>query len=74
MKAGYKPIAVFILPEHCWKENFYVPQKALHIQFLSKYAGNATAEAFVANERREAELYQKYRYYYGYAFFIAQKI
>jgi SAM-dependent methyltransferase len=74
MNGGYKPIAIFTLPEHCWKENFYIPQKTLQEKFLSKYAGNATAEAFVANERREAELYEKYSYYYGYAFFIAQKI
>jgi len=73
-KAGYIPVATFILPENCWIENFYVPQIASQEIFLKKYAGNKTAEAFIANERHEAQLYYKYKEFYGYVFYIGKKI
>ncbi len=73
-KGGYVPVAAFILPEECWTKHFYAPQKEAQEKFLAKYAGNKTAEEFVENERHEAELYAKYKEYYGYAFFIGKKI
>ena len=73
-KAGYIPVATFILPENCWTENFYVPQVAAQEVFLKKHTGNKTAEELVANERREAQLYQKYKAFYGYVFYIGKKI
>ncbi len=73
-KAGYVPVATFILPEKCWIDNFYQPQITAQEIFLQKHAGNKTAEEFIANERREAELYDKYKDYYGYAFYIGKKI
>jgi SAM-dependent methyltransferase len=73
-KTGYVPVAVFILPENCWIENFYNPQIAAQENFLKKYAGNKTAEDLVRNQRHEAELYEKYKEFYGYAFYIGKKI
>lgn len=73
-KAGYVPVANFILPENCWTENFYVPQVKAQEIFLKKYKGNKTAEEFIANERHEAKLYDKYKEYYGYVFYIGKKI
>lgn len=73
-KVGYIPVAAFILPEDCWIENFYIPQVAAQKVFLDKYAGSKTAEALVENEKREAELYRKYKEYYGYVFYIGKKI
>ena len=73
-KAGYIPVATFILPENCWTENFYALQVSVQEAFLKKYAGNKTVEDFVANERHEAQLYDKYKAYYGYVFYIGKKI
>jgi len=73
-KAGYIPIATFVLPENCWTEHFYVPQVSAQEKFLQKYAGNKTAEELVENQRHEAELYYTYKEYYGYAFYIGKKI
>lgn len=73
-KAGYMPVASFILPEHCWTDHYYVPQEAAQELFLKKYPDNPTAEALVANLGHEAELYDKYKDFYGYAFFIGKKI
>jgi SAM-dependent methyltransferase len=73
-KAGYIPVATFILPENCWTDHFYVPQVEAQEIFLKKHAGNATAEGLVDNERREAQLYDKYKSFYGYVFYIGKKI
>lgn len=73
-RAGYIPVATFILPEHCWTEHFYKPQVEVQRVFLEENAGNRSAEQFIANQRREAGLYSKYKEYYGYAFYIGKKL
>ena len=72
-KAGYVPLATFILPENCWTKNFYVPQVKAKEVFLDKYRGNKTAEDFIENMEHEIQLYEKYKEFYGYAFFIGKK-
>lgn len=73
-KAGYVPVATFILPDNCWTEHFYPPQVAAQENFLKKHAGNKTAKEFIANQRHETQLYHKYKAYYGYVFYIGKKI
>ncbi len=73
-KAGYIPVATFILPENCWTEHFYVPQVKAQELFLKKHAGDKTAEEFIANERHESQLYYRYKEFYGYVFYIGKKI
>ena len=73
-KAGYIPIATFILPENCWIEHFYNLQISAQKIFLKKYPGNKTAEELVAYEKHEAELYNKYKEFYGYVFYIGKKV
>jgi len=72
--AGYVPVAAFILPENCWTEHFYAPQIAVREKFLEKHAGSKTAEEYIALERHEEELYNKYKAYYGYVFYIGKRI
>lgn len=71
--AGYVPVASFILPDNCWTENFYTPQVPVDEAFLNKHTGNKTAEDFIKNQQHEARLYNKYKDYYGYAFYIGKK-
>lgn len=73
-RAGYVPVASFILPEACWIEHYFAPQAEVREKFLKKYAGNEAVERFVAFGRREAELYGKYKEFYGYVFYIGKKI
>ncbi|MBN2655147.1 MAG: class I SAM-dependent methyltransferase [Nitrospirae bacterium] len=73
-KAGYMPIATFMLPEKCWTDHFYALQVSAQEKFLKKYAGNKAAEELVAYQRHEAELYRKYKDFYGYVFYIGKKI
>ncbi len=71
--AGYVPVAAFTLPETCWTEHYYAPQIEAMRLFAEKYAGNQAAEDFIAAQEQEAELYHKYKNYYGYAFYIGRK-
>ena len=73
-KAGYIPIASFVLPEICWTENFFAPAVSLQENFLKKYPGNKNVEDFIFSERLEAKLYEKYKEYYGYVFYIGKKL
>ena len=73
-KAGYIPVATFILPENCWIEHFYSPQVNAQKVFLEKNRGNNAAVEFIANQRHETELYYKYKAYYGYVFYIGKKL
>jgi ubiquinone/menaquinone biosynthesis C-methylase UbiE len=73
-KAGYIPVATFILPEECWTEHFYEPQVLAQEVFLKKHAGNKVAEDFIANQRHEKHLYYKHKAFYGYVFYIGKKI
>ncbi|MGN0281243.1 MAG: class I SAM-dependent methyltransferase [Prevotella sp.] len=73
MKAGYRDIRTFVLPDECWTTNFYEPQVEAQRFFLERYPDNRTANELVANQRREAELYNRYHDYYGYVFYIGRK-
>ena len=73
-KAGYVPVATFILPEECWTDHFYAPQEAVQEIFLHQHAGNPMAEKLVREQRREKALYDMYKEYYGYVFYIGKKI
>ena len=73
-KAGYRLVAAFALPEKCWTDNYFIPREAAGKSLLEKYAGNKTVEDFIAKMRYEAELYSKYKQYYGYVFYIGKKI
>jgi ubiquinone/menaquinone biosynthesis C-methylase UbiE len=72
-KTGYIPVATFTLPENCWIDNYLIPQKARQEEFLKKHAGNKTVEDMITLMRREADLYSKYKQYYGYVFYIGKK-
>ena len=72
-KAGYLPIATYMLPETIWID--YYKKQALNIDsFIKKHKGKKMVEEFVSSQRYEAELYYKYKAYYGYMFYIGKKI
>jgi SAM-dependent methyltransferase len=72
-RAGYAPITVFTLPERCFTDNYFAPRAEAEKVLLARHAGNKTAEAYVANDKYEVELYSKYKQLYGYAFYIGKK-
>ncbi len=72
--AGYRPVAHFIIPESDWIEGFYNPMAPAREAFLEKYNNDEIAVDFVHNQQHEEKLYHKYKSYYGYVFYIGQKI
>ncbi|MBP7180715.1 MAG: class I SAM-dependent methyltransferase [Dysgonomonadaceae bacterium] len=72
-KAGYLPIATYVLPESVWIA-YYSWQTLRREAFLKKYSGNKAVEEFIDAQRYEAELYDKYKECYGYVFYIGKKI
>lgn len=72
--AGYIPEAVFILPENCWTEHFYAPQLKVQEIFLQKHSENKSAENLINYMELEVRMYEKYKAYYGYVFYIGRKI
>lgn len=72
-QAGYTPIAHFVLPEHCWQENYYIPLELSHERFLRLHDKSEEAIALINADREEAGIYLKYKEYYSYVFYIARK-
>ncbi len=73
-KAGYLPVAAYILPETIWEYYYDVQQPQMIESLLKKYNYNKTIEDFIASQRYEAELYKKYKAYYGYVFYLGKKM
>ena len=72
-RAGYVPVASFIIPESCWIDEFYAPQQKVSEDFLQQHKGDPATEGFIANQRHEEQLYHKYKEFYGYVFYIGKK-
>lgn len=73
-KAGYLPVATFVVPETCWTDYYNEQHPQMQASFLEKYRGNKAAEEFIAYQRYEAELFRKYKAYYGYVFYIGKRL
>jgi len=73
-KNGYSPIGYFVLPEHCWLDNYYRPMQSSFAEFLNRNDNSEEAQAIVNAEKNEIALYEKYKAYYGYGVYIARKI
>jgi len=70
---GYSPIGYFVLPEHCWLDNFYRPMQGSFKGFLNRNGNSEEARAIVEAENREIELYEKYKAHYSYGVYVARK-
>jgi len=73
-KNGYSPIGYFILPEHCWFDNYYRPMQDNFQDFLERNGNSEDARAIVHGENQEIALYEKYKDYYSYGVYIARKL
>lgn len=71
--SGYTSVAHIVLPERCWTENYYAPILARSEDFLKRHDYRPEVQEFVEAGREEAALYDRYKDYYSYVFYIAQK-
>lgn len=71
---GYSLLGYFVLPEHCWLDQYYRPMQARFGDFLNRNGNREAARAIVAAEQREIELYETYHAHVGYGVYIAKKL
>jgi ubiquinone/menaquinone biosynthesis C-methylase UbiE len=70
---GFSLVGFFILSPKSWIENYYKPMEARYLPFLEKHGHSEVAMKVVQEHKEEYDLYLKYRDYYGYGFYVAQK-
>jgi cyclopropane fatty-acyl-phospholipid synthase-like methyltransferase len=73
-KNGYSPVAYFVLPEHCWLDDYYRPMQDGFEAFLKRNGNSEKAQAIVNAEKKEIALYEKYKAQYSYGVYIARKL
>jgi ubiquinone/menaquinone biosynthesis C-methylase UbiE len=71
---GYSPEGYFVLPRHCWLENYYRPIQDRIAGFLERNDYRQDAKDIVAAEEQEIALYEKYSAFYSYGVYVARKL
>ncbi len=73
-KHGYTPVGYFPLPEYCWLDNYYRPIQQQFSVLLDKYNQSDDVKALVAAEQAEIDLYEKYKAFVSYGYYVARKV
>lgn len=73
-KHGYSPVGYFVLPDHCWLDQYYRPMQARFEDFLHRNGNSDEARAIVAAEQREIELYERHKAHFGYGVYVAKRL
>ena len=73
-KYGFSPLGYLVLPEPCWLENYYRPMEQRFASFLEAQGNTDAARAIVEAEKREISLYERYKDYVGYGYYVAKKV
>ena len=67
-------ISNFTLPKSSWLDSFYLPMQEELIRLNKKYQGNEIASGIFEEMKNEINLYKKFSDFYGYEFFIMQRV
>ncbi len=70
---GYSLIGYFYLTQNSWIENYYKPMQERFEVFLKRNDNTELAKKIVEENKTEINLYMKFKDYYSYGFYIAQK-
>lgn len=73
-RLGYSPLGYFPLPGRCWLDNYYRPLQQRFPAFLERHGGSEAARAIVAAEEAEISLYERYRDFVSYGYYVARKV
>lgn len=71
--AGYTLVDAFILPEEAWWDNYYLPMEARIAELKEDYRDDQEAQAYLANEYTEIDMYREFSGTYSYVFYIMRK-
>ena len=72
--SGYTPLGYFVLPEYCWFEHYYHPLQSRFDEFIDRHSNADDARALVEAEIQEIKVFEKFKAYFGYGFYIAKKL
>lgn len=72
--SGYTLVGYFYLSQDSWIKNYYKPMETRFDTFLKLYNNSEQARKVVNDYKAEIDLYQKFKDYYSYGFYIARKI
>ena len=70
---GYTLIGYFYLSQNSWIETYYKPMKAGFEHFLERNNNSVLARKVVDEHQAEIDLYQKFKNYISYGFYIARR-
>lgn len=71
-KCGYTSVAHFVLNEKCWL-NYYQPLLENAEEFLKKYDYADEVKEFLELGKNKVDMYNRFKDYYSYVFYIAKK-
>ena len=72
-KCGYAIVSHFALDDKCWIDNYYQPLIDNSEAFLKKYNYADEVKDFLEQGKIEADMYNRFKHYYSYVFYIAKK-
>jgi predicted SAM-dependent methyltransferase len=70
---GFIPVGYFVLPEYCWTRNYYMPMEKRFDNFLEKHNHSKIVKKMIDQTKEEMKMYDKYKDYFCYGFYIAKK-
>ena len=70
---GLDVVGHFVLPQSAWTENLYAPLMERVAVLEKKYNGDTEALGLLGTLRDEVDMYEQYKDYYGYCFFILRR-
>ncbi len=71
---GFDVVGHFVLPQSAWTENLYPPLMERVAMLEKKYEGNTEALELLGTLRDEVDMYDRYKDYYGYCFFVLRRM
>ncbi|AGB01204.1 methyltransferase family protein [Methanoregula formicica SMSP] len=73
-RTGLRLVATYRLPEAGWWDNYHVPMLALTAELRKIHGKDPGNAALLDAFEHEADMYRKYKRWYGYTFFVMQKV
>jgi len=70
---GYSLVGYFYLSQDSWVETYYKPMQARFENFLKRNNNSVLSRKVVKDNQAEIDLYQRFKDYYSYGFYIARK-
>ncbi|MEW8338481.1 MAG: class I SAM-dependent methyltransferase [Candidatus Thiodiazotropha taylori] len=71
--SGYDLLGYSVLPPSNWIENYYVPTESRIPEFSTRHEGVKEVDELISMERQEAKLYEQYKKWFSYGFYVVVK-